>query len=300
PLARSSGGRVLLYTPDGQGNVSQQVDAGSGNVVASYLFDGYGVRKVASSDPTASQDPYSGYGGLEGYYTDWETGLSLLGFRYYDVLAGRFLTRDPIGFAGGINLYEYVGNCPLTGGDRTGTRSLGDFLHDLGPNVIKQNPILQCLVNMADGGLGMLGTLVPGLLQGDYPPIKDIICQLTPSCLSGFLTAFIGGALNALSNGAASLLDGCLAGLISSVVTDYLNYLCSEPKCSAERTPSACQILQWVLDAIAACLSGIGGITTDPEKDAMKDGMEGIIIGLLVDLGLMNYDAGEACKLLSN
>ncbi|WP_414647355.1 RHS repeat domain-containing protein [Chthonomonas sp.] len=27
--------------------------------------------------------------------------------------AGRFLTRDPIGFIGGINLYEYVGNCPV-------------------------------------------------------------------------------------------------------------------------------------------------------------------------------------------
>jgi RHS repeat-associated protein len=120
PLARSSGGRVLLYTPDGQGNVSQQVDAGSGNVVASYLFDGYGVRKVASNDPTASQDPYSGYGGLEGYYTDWGTGLCLLGYRYYDVLSGRFLTRDPIGFEGGINLYEYVNNAPVSERDRDG------------------------------------------------------------------------------------------------------------------------------------------------------------------------------------
>jgi len=122
PLARSSGGRVLLYTSDGQGNVSQQIDAGSGNVVASYLFDGYGMRKVASNDPTAPQDPYSGYGGLAGYYTDWETGLSLLGFRYYDVASGRFLTRDPIGFVGGINLYEYVGNSPIGLVDPAGTQ----------------------------------------------------------------------------------------------------------------------------------------------------------------------------------
>ena len=130
PLARSSGGRVLLYTPDGQGNASQQIDAGSGNVVASYLFDGYGMRKVASSDPTASQDPYSGYGGLAGYYTDWETGLSLLGFRYYDVLAGRFLTRDPIGFEGGINLYEYVGNHPIGFVDPMGTlKSIGECIN---------------------------------------------------------------------------------------------------------------------------------------------------------------------------
>jgi RHS repeat-associated protein len=40
--------------------------------------------------------------GLSDYNTDWETDLCLLGFRYYDVLAGRFLTRDQIGFEGGI------------------------------------------------------------------------------------------------------------------------------------------------------------------------------------------------------
>ncbi|WP_155850477.1 hypothetical protein [Chthonomonas calidirosea] len=27
------------------------------------------------------------------------------GHQYYDVAAGRFLTRDPIGYVGGINLY---------------------------------------------------------------------------------------------------------------------------------------------------------------------------------------------------
>src|SRR5579875_3594910 len=119
PLARSSGGRVLLYTPDGQGNVSQQVDAGSGNVVASYLFDGYGVRKVASSDPTASQDPYSGLWGAD-YLRIGRRVCVYWGFRYYDVLAGRFLTRDPIGFEGGINLYEYVNNNPLMMHDTSG------------------------------------------------------------------------------------------------------------------------------------------------------------------------------------
>jgi len=34
--------------------------------------------------------------------------------RYYDANIGRFISEDPIGFGGGINLYAYVGNSPAT------------------------------------------------------------------------------------------------------------------------------------------------------------------------------------------
>ena len=50
----------------------------------------------------------------------WETGLSLLGFRYYDAGAGRFLNRDPIGYGGGVNLYNYTGNNPANANDPSG------------------------------------------------------------------------------------------------------------------------------------------------------------------------------------
>ena len=40
--------------------------------------------------------------------------------RYYDPGTGRFLTRDPIGYGGGINLYGFVGNNPVTGADPEG------------------------------------------------------------------------------------------------------------------------------------------------------------------------------------
>jgi len=61
-----------------------------------------------------------GYKGQWGYYTDSETGLLLLTHRYLDPAMGRFLTRDPIGCEGGINLYAYVGNNTPNGADQLG------------------------------------------------------------------------------------------------------------------------------------------------------------------------------------
>ncbi|OCG64072.1 RHS repeat-associated core domain-containing protein [Gilliamella sp. GillExp13] len=45
-----------------------------------------------------------------GQYYDKETGLHYNTFRYYDPNCGRFTQPDPIGLAGGINLYQYAPN----------------------------------------------------------------------------------------------------------------------------------------------------------------------------------------------
>lgn len=58
---------------------------------------------------------------FSGQYFDQETGLHYNYHRYYDPRTGRYLTPDPIGLVGGINLFEYVGNDPV---DRTDPRGL--------------------------------------------------------------------------------------------------------------------------------------------------------------------------------
>ncbi|WP_192874902.1 RHS repeat domain-containing protein, partial [Pseudomonas syringae] len=50
---------------------------------------------------------------FQGQYFDAETGLYYNTFRYYDPEIGRFITQDPIGLLGGLNLYTYGPN-PLT------------------------------------------------------------------------------------------------------------------------------------------------------------------------------------------
>ena len=47
---------------------------------------------------------------MQGQYADQETGLCYNTFRYYDPDIGRFISQDPIGLAGGMNLYPYAPN----------------------------------------------------------------------------------------------------------------------------------------------------------------------------------------------
>jgi len=62
----------------------------------------------------------------QGQYFDAETGLHNNRFRYYDPDAGRFVSHDPIGLAGGVNLYQYAPN-PLSWVDPLGLSKCGSF-----------------------------------------------------------------------------------------------------------------------------------------------------------------------------
>jgi len=96
---------------------------------ATFLFRSAAQADIAAclGNGTSSSDCGSPSGtgfGYDGYRYDPETGLYHTGARYYDPRLGRFLQPDPIGQAGGVNLYAYVNNDPLNGVDPLGLWTL--------------------------------------------------------------------------------------------------------------------------------------------------------------------------------
>lgn len=75
------------------------------------------------------------------YYTareyDSETGLYYYRARYYDAKAGRFISEDPIGLLGGINLYSYVKNNPVNMIDPRGLKGAG-------PGTVVRSMCIEC------------------------------------------------------------------------------------------------------------------------------------------------------------
>ena len=107
-LGRTDSNGSAFYHTDGGGNVTALVNA-SQQVVARYLYDSFGSL-IGSSGPLAEANLYR-FSSKE-YQTT--SGLYYYGLRYYEPNLQRWLNRDPIGEDGGINLYGFVGNNPIS------------------------------------------------------------------------------------------------------------------------------------------------------------------------------------------
>ena len=78
-----------------------------GEAVWTAEYEAWGrIRQETVSDDPKANVPFR----FQGQYYDEESGLHYNRFRYYDPEIGRFVSQDPIGLQGGMNLFEYAPN----------------------------------------------------------------------------------------------------------------------------------------------------------------------------------------------
>ncbi|HCN29387.1 MAG TPA: hypothetical protein DIT64_11675 [Verrucomicrobiales bacterium] len=86
----------------------------AGAVVERYRFSAFGRRAVLASDFSGRAETWHAWDfAFKGQFLDLDTGYYNYGYRYYSPELGRWLSRDPVGEEGGVNLYIITGNNPL-------------------------------------------------------------------------------------------------------------------------------------------------------------------------------------------
>ena len=100
-----------------------------GAIVEAYATDAYGNTLIFTGPGAdgiwlTDDDVQSNYGANSiiycGYRYDAETQNYYVRNRYYSPVLGRWTTRDPIGYEGGINLYSYAESSPVVSSDAGG------------------------------------------------------------------------------------------------------------------------------------------------------------------------------------
>jgi len=152
-----------FYLADASGNSRGLLNGSQGNTDG-YNWDAFGglMSRVGSS--------VTGYawGEGSGYQSDADTGLVLMGHRYYDTRIGRFISQDPAG--DGDNWYAYAGNDPVDNTDPTGLviagGGWGGFEPDASQAGTSYDPSQDNTSDYLNGDAGTYNEYINGAYQG--------------------------------------------------------------------------------------------------------------------------------------
>jgi len=111
PFSMTRSGSTYYYLLDEASNVTALMKH-DGTITNTYSYWPFGWDTI-SNNVVHNQYRFAGQ------YSD-ETGLYYMRNRYYDHRTRRFISEDPIGLAGGINMYAYAGNDPINSSDPMG------------------------------------------------------------------------------------------------------------------------------------------------------------------------------------
>jgi RHS repeat-associated protein len=98
-------GSAWDYVSDGNGNVVALVEGATGHVVGRYEYGPFG-EELAVDGPAARVNRFR----FSSKMGDLDTELVYYGYRYLKTRTGRWVSRDPIEEAGGLNLFAFLRN----------------------------------------------------------------------------------------------------------------------------------------------------------------------------------------------
>ena len=116
-LGVNEDGQFRYFVTDALSSVRLVVDD-AGNVLGAFAYDAFGVPDTSASPPPAELRAHSFQGGLG--VRNEGAGLYYARHRWYASDLGRWLSADPIGFAGGLNQHTFVSNQPVNYTDPEG------------------------------------------------------------------------------------------------------------------------------------------------------------------------------------
>ncbi|HGN2960180.1 TPA: RHS repeat-associated core domain-containing protein [Proteus mirabilis] len=100
--------RAIYYTHSSLSGLPEALTNSDGEIVWQGQYSAWGhLQRQTRPTSTFNREQNLRF---QGQYFDKETGLHYNTFRYYAPDLGRFTQQDPIGLAGGINLYAYAPN----------------------------------------------------------------------------------------------------------------------------------------------------------------------------------------------
>ena len=159
----------------------------SGNIAERYEYDAYGNTQVFNAEGAEiGRSAIGNRYAFQGREIDWETGLYYFRARWYDPDTGRWCSKDPLGIAGGLNLYEAFGNNAVNFIDPFGLESSlfewenPDYPPQLdGSDIPPESPDLRNDLNIILGALNDLGGMfnvgpsIPGVPGAGLAELMD-------------------------------------------------------------------------------------------------------------------------------